>query len=184
MEPIQSSQMPQAPAAHRRSRPDPGDRLAVWLRRLRWPVVIAWLIAIVALNPIANSLSNVTNNTAAANLQSSAQSTRVVELQQAAQSGHPDVDQAVVVFARDGGLTSADLAAAADARRAVARLRSAGFGAPGPLRRSADRQAVLFVANVTSSANNETSNDTAAVQAIRRVVAGPASRAGTACRPR
>jgi putative drug exporter of the RND superfamily len=184
MEPTRSSQMPQAPAARRRSRPEPGDRFAVWLRRLRWPVVIAWLIAIVALNPIAGRLSNVTNNTPEANLQSSAQSTRVVELQQAAAEGdgevggQPDVDPAVVVFARGGRLTAADLAAAADARAAVARLRAAGLGAPGPLQRSADGQAVLFVAKVTSSANNETTDDTTAVQAIRRVVAGPASRAG------
>jgi putative drug exporter of the RND superfamily len=154
------------------------DRLAVWLRRLRWPVVIAWVLAIVALNPIAGSLSNVTNSTPEAYLPSSAPSTRVVELEQAAQSGHPDVDPAIVVLARDGGLTAADLAAATGARAAVARLRVPGLGAPGPLRPSADRKAVLFVAQVTASADNEVAFDTAAVQAIRQAVAGPASRAG------
>jgi putative drug exporter of the RND superfamily len=182
--------VPPASAVRRRSRPAPDDRLARWLRRLRWPVVIAWLLAIVALSPIAGSLSSVTNNTAEAYLPSSAPSTRVVELQQGEEGmegdgevgggrdGRPDVDPAVVVFARDSRLTAADLAAAASARAAVARLRAAGLGAPGPLRRSPDGKAVLFVAQVTASADNETSADTAAVQAIRRAVAGPAARAG------
>ena len=168
--------------SHKRTSPRSGDRLAVWLRRLRWPVVIAWLIAIVLLTHVAGTLSSVTNNTAEAYLPSSATSTKVLELQQAAEHGHPDVDPAIVVFVRDRGLTPADLAAAAEARAAVARLRSAGLGAPGPLVRSADGKAILFVAQVTASADNEQAYDTAAVQAVRRVVAGPARQAGDALR--
>jgi RND superfamily putative drug exporter len=164
--------------SHGEAGPLPGDRLAVWLRRLRWPVVLAWLIAIVALNHVAGSLSSVTNNTAEAYLPSSAPSTRVVELQQAAQHGHPDVDPAVVVFARDRGLTPGDLAAAASARAAVARVRASGLGTPGPLRRSADGTAVLFVAQVTAAPDDQTAADTAAVRAVRAAVTGPARRAG------
>ena len=62
-----------------------GDRLATWLRRLRWPMVIVWVIAIVLLEPLASGLSKVTDDTASAYLPASAASTRVAELQQAAQ---------------------------------------------------------------------------------------------------
>ena len=70
------------------------DRLAAWLRRLRWPVMIAWVIAIVLLNPLASGLSKVTNDTAAAYLPASAPSTRVAELQEAAAHGpgQPETD--------------------------------------------------------------------------------------------
>jgi putative drug exporter of the RND superfamily len=177
-EPERLATRPPVPAARPPRRPRPASRFATWLRRLRWPVVIVWILAIVALNPLASSLSKVTNNTAAAYLPSSAPSTRVVLLQQAAQRGQPDVDQAVVVFARGSGLTAADAAAAASARASVVGLRLSGLGPPGPLQRSADGQAVMFTSNVTSSANNETSRDTAAVQAIRQAVSRSASRAG------
>jgi Transposase IS116/IS110/IS902 family len=67
----------------------PTIRFARTLRRLRWPVVVAWLIAVVFLFPLANSLSGVTNNSNAANLPASAPSTRVIalELQQASRQG-------------------------------------------------------------------------------------------------
>jgi putative drug exporter of the RND superfamily len=143
-------------------------------------MVIAWLLAGVLMYSFAHSLSNVTNNSASANIPASAPSTRVVLLQQAAQRGHPGSDQATVVFARGQGLTAADLAAVASARAAVGHLagRIAGLGLPGPAQRSADGKADEFTANVTSSADDETSADTTAVQAIRQAVAGPTSRAG------
>ena len=151
----------------------------MWLRRLRWPAVIAWLVAGVLLYPLAHSLANVTNNSASANVPASAPSTRVLLLQQAAQRGQPGSDQATVVFASGTGLTAADLAAVASARTAVDRLANkvAGLRAPGPVQRSADGKAAAFTANVISPADNQTSADTTAVQAIQ-AVAGPTSRAG------
>jgi RND superfamily putative drug exporter len=159
-------------------RPAPAGRLARTLRRLRWPVLIVWVLVLVALYPLARGLSGVTNGTAAANLPASAPSTRVVQLEQA--PGQPDVDTATVVFARDGGLTAADLTTVAATRGAVASLAGhvAGLGAPGPAQRSADGQADEFTADVTAPASSETSIDTAAVQAVRGVVSGPASGAG------
>jgi putative drug exporter of the RND superfamily len=158
-------------------RPAPAGRLARTLRRLRWPVLIVWVLVLVVLYPLARGLSGVTNGTAAANLPASAPSTRVVQLEQA--PGQPDVDTATVVFARGGGLTAADLTTVAAARSAVAGLAGhvAGLGAPGPAQRSADGQADEFTADVTAPASSETSTDTAAVQAVRGVVSGPASRA-------
>jgi RND superfamily putative drug exporter len=157
--------------------PASAGRLAPTLRRLRWPVLIAWVLVLVASYPLARGLSGVTNGTAAANLPASAPSTRVVQLEQA--PGQPDVDAATVVFARGGGLTAADLTAVAAARGAVAGLAGhvQGLGAPGQAQRAADGQADEFTADVTAPASSQTSTDTAAVQAVRGVVSGPASRA-------
>jgi putative drug exporter of the RND superfamily len=165
-------------AARQHRRPASTDRLARWLRRLRWPVVIVWVLVVVLLYPVAHSLSSVENGTAQANLPPSAPSTRVVELQQA--PGQPDIDQATVVFARPGGLTAADLAAVASARAAVTLLAGhvQGLAAPGPPQRSADGQADEFTANVTSPPSDENAVDTVAVQAIRQAVGGPAGRVG------
>ncbi|HEU5418494.1 MAG TPA: MMPL family transporter [Streptosporangiaceae bacterium] len=152
------------------------DRLATALRRLRWPVVIAWILLVVALRGPASSLSAVTNNGASAYLPSSAPSTRVAELQQDA-SASTDEDQAVVVFARSRGLTAADLAAAASARSAVARL-GGPVGSPGPLRRSADGQAAQFTATVTSRPASQISVDTGAVRRISTAARSAGARAG------
>jgi RND superfamily putative drug exporter len=170
--------MPHSPDSRLPGRPAPADRLASTLRWLRWPVVIAWVLVLVVLYPLAGSLSSVTNGTAAANLPASAPSTRVVQLQQT--PGRPGVDPATVVFARGADLTDADLSAVASARAAVARLtgHTQGLGAPGRAQRSADGQADEFTVGVTAPAGSQTSTDTAAVQAIRRVVSGPASSAG------
>ena len=170
--------------ARRTRRPVSGSRFARTLRWLRWPVMIAWLIAVVFLFPLASSLSHVTNNTNAANLPASAPSTRVIalELQQASRQGpgQPQTDTAFVVFARGKGLTAADMTAITSARAAVARLarQVSGLSAPGPAQRSADGQGAVFTANVTAPANSQASADTAAVRAIRGAVGGPASRLG------
>ncbi len=172
------------PIARRTRRPVPGSRFAGTLRRLRWPLVIAWLIAIIFLFPLANSLSRVTNDSNAANLPASAPSTRAIalELQQATRhgSGQPQTDTAFVVFARGKGLTDTDMAAITSARAAVGRLagQANGLSMPSPVQRSADGQAALFTANITAPANSQANADTAAVRAIREAVAGPASRAG------
>jgi putative drug exporter of the RND superfamily len=159
-------------AQPRRTRPAPTDRLGKILRRSRWPVVIVWLLAMVAFYPSAHTLSSLANGSAAANLPSSAPSTRVVDLEQA--PGQPDVDAATVVFARSTGLTPADLSAVASARAAVGRLAThvQGLGAPGQPRRSADGKADEFTANVTTPNQSEFSTDSTAVQAIRHAVGG------------
>src|ERR1700761_2444542 len=99
--------------ARRRAPRTPGDRLATALRRLRWPVVIAWIIAIVALNGLSGRLSKATNDGASPYLPPSAAPPKGPLLQQAAAhaAGHPETDAAIVVFARGNGrLTPADQA--------------------------------------------------------------------------
>jgi putative drug exporter of the RND superfamily len=170
----------------RRTPETQGDRLATALRRLRWPVLIVWILAIVALNGLSSSLSKATNDGAAAYLPASAASTKVVLLQQAAAraaartGGQPETDAAIVVFARDGRLTPADQAAAASARGAVAGLvgHVAGITAPGAPQQSADGKAVAFTVNITEQAGSGTT-DRDAVRAIRDAIAGPAARAPT-----
>jgi hypothetical protein len=94
----------------------PDDRFATWLRRLRWPAVIAWVLAMAALYGLSGSLSGVTNDQASAYLPASAASTRVVLLQQAAaqaasRAGGQEGSAAIAVFASSGPLTPADQAA-------------------------------------------------------------------------
>jgi RND superfamily putative drug exporter len=163
----------------------PGDRLATALRRLRWPVVIAWIVAIVLLDGLSGSLSKATNDGASAYLPASAASTRVVLLQQAAAQaaahagGQPQTNAAIVVFARDDGrLTPADQAAVASARGAVAGLAGhvAGLAAPGAPTPSADGKAVAFTVDISGQASaGDTERD--AVKAIRDAIAGPAGKA-------
>ena len=163
----------------KRARRTPDDRFATVLRRLRWPVVIVWLLAIVLLNGLSSSLSKVTNDTASAYLPSSAPSTKVVLLQEAAQgSTQLETNAAVVVFARDSGLTGADMAMVASARTAVTDLVShvSGLSAPGPAQPSADGKAVQFAANITGPASSG-SVDRDAVRAIRAAVATATSHA-------
>src|ERR1700722_13673979 len=125
----------QGRVVRRRGPRTPDDWFATWLRRLRWPMVIIWLIAIVLLNPLSSGLSKVTDNSASANLPPSPQSTKVVNLQEAALRGGSD-NPAVVGFARSSGtLTPAELVVVNDARTAVARLHGhdAALGPTGPV---------------------------------------------------
>jgi putative drug exporter of the RND superfamily len=161
-------------------------RFAIALRRLRWPAVIVWLLAIVLLHGLSGSLSKVTNDTASAYLPSSAPSTKVALLQQAQGqgtqrgAGQAETNAAIVVFVRDSGLTARDRAAAAAARTAVAGLSShvAGLGLPGLAQPSADGKAIQFTVNITAPASQGSGPDRTAVQAVRGAVAGPAGQAG------
>jgi putative drug exporter of the RND superfamily len=171
---------PTAPGG-RRKRPRPEDPLGRALRWLRWPVVVVWLLAIVALNPLAGGLSKVTNNSAEAYLPSSADSTKVVELELAAKhQTNKDNDSMIAVFARSSGLTAADATAIASAHAAVTRLAHSvpGLTVPGKPVPSTDGKAVYFVANVTSPASSEYSYDSTAVREVRHAVGAAASKAG------
>src|ERR1700753_1421055 len=99
-----------APPHHHGKTPRPADdRFATWLRRLRWPVVIVWLLGIVLLFGLSSSLSKATDDGASAYLPASAASTKVVLLEEAAAKAAAHCGQqletnaAIVVFARSGG---------------------------------------------------------------------------------
>jgi putative drug exporter of the RND superfamily len=156
-------------------------RFAAALRWLRWPVVIAWIVALVFLHGLSSSLSSVTNDGASAYLPASAASTKVAVLQQAAEhtSGQPQTNAAVVVFADGAGtLTPADHAAITAARAAVAKLAGhvTGLAPPGPLQPSADGKAAVFTVNITGQASSD-DIDQNAVNAIRAAIATRAGKA-------
>ena len=150
---------------------------ATALRWLRWPVVIAWIVALVLLHGLSSTLSNVTNDGASAYLPASAASTKVAVLQQAAEhtSGQPQTNAAIVVFAdANDTLTPADHAAVTAARAAVTKLvgHVAGLAQPGPVQPSADGKAAVFTVNVTGQAISD-DIDRNAVKAIRAAIATP-----------
>jgi putative drug exporter of the RND superfamily len=162
-----------------RSPRTPDDPFATTLRRLRWPMLIIWVLAIILLFGLSSSLSRVTNNGQSAYLPSSAQSTKVVLLQQKAAQAithagrQPETDAAIVVFATDHGrLTSTDLAEINADRTAVRGLvgRVPGLARPGPIQVSSDGKAAAFTANVTGSTSSM-SVDRDAVAAIRSATA-------------
>jgi putative drug exporter of the RND superfamily len=154
------------------------DRLGVWLRRLRWPVLLAWVLLVLFLSHASSGLSQAVNNGTQAFLPASAASTRVAELEQGTSGAVSD--QATVVMVRPGGsvLGTSGLTAAASARAAVARLRVAGLTAPGSLIPSRDGKAAQFTVSVTSTTKTASQRDTAAVTAVRGAVAGPAATGG------
>ena len=139
------------------------------LRRLRWPVVIAWLLAIVALNGLSSSLSKATDDTASAYLPAAAASTKVALLQQAHSGGRSQTDTAIVVAARNSGLTTADRAALGAARTAVAGPPGrAGMAAPGPLLSSADGKAAVFGISITAPSRGGNTDRTRSRLSARR----------------
>jgi putative drug exporter of the RND superfamily len=177
----------QATGRRKRGARTPNDRFATWLRRLRWPVVIIWILAIVALNHLSSSLSDVTNDGAAAYLPTSAASTKVVQLQQEAAEaashtgGQQATNTAIAVFASDSPLTAADQAAISSARTAVAGLvgHVTGLGAPGVLQPSADGKAMVFDVVITGKTSSTSDLDRDAVKDMRNAIAGPAGKAGS-----
>ena len=72
------------------------DRLGVWLGRLRWPVLLFWVLLVLVLSHASSGLSQVVNNGTQAFLPASAASTRVAELQQGTSGAVSD--QATVVM--------------------------------------------------------------------------------------
>ena len=177
----------QTPRTRKRGARTPDDRFATWLRRLRWPVVIVWILAVVLLHGLSSSLSKATNDGASAYLPASAASTKVVLLQQAAAraalhaGGQPETNTAIAVFASSGPLTATDVAAIGSARTAVAGLAGhvAGLAAPSALLPSGDRRAAVFSVNISGQATNTGSVDRDAVRAIRAAIAKPVAAAGT-----
>jgi putative drug exporter of the RND superfamily len=156
----------------RATKPGP---FATSLRWLRWPVVVAWIVALVLLHGLSSTLSNVTNDGASAYLPASAASTKVAVLQQAAEhtSGQPQTNAAVVVFAAGNGtLTPTDHAVITAARAAVAKLAGqvTGLAPPGPVQPSADGQAAVFTVAITGQSSSD-DIDRNAVKAIRAAIA-------------
>jgi RND superfamily putative drug exporter len=76
-------------------------------RATKWITVVMWLLLVAALSPMASKLTDVSKNDAASWLPRGAEAT---EAMHRAETAFPGSDKlvAVVVYARDGGLTAAD----------------------------------------------------------------------------
>ncbi|WUH94740.1 MMPL family transporter [Streptomyces sp. NBC_00433] len=75
-------------------------------RRSKWVVLVLWLIALVALAPLAQKLMDAEKNDAASFLPGQAESTKVLEMQK---QFVPESAPAVIIYTRPGGLTPADI---------------------------------------------------------------------------
>ncbi|MFE9776717.1 MMPL family transporter [Streptomyces sp. NPDC005775] len=109
------------PDVQRRGRP--GVAALICGRRTKWLVVVLWLIVFVIASPLAQKLTDAQDNDATSWLPSSAESTQVLE---SSKDFRPEVITAIVVYAREGGLTGADNARIVDDTRQLRTLDTHG----------------------------------------------------------
>ncbi|MFD0553983.1 MMPL family transporter [Streptomyces rectiviolaceus] len=85
-------------------------RGVAWLvcgRRTKWLVVLFWLVVIVAAAPLAQKLTDAQDNQASSWLPGSAESTQVLDI---SEEFRPEQIPAIIMYAREGGLTADDRA--------------------------------------------------------------------------
>ncbi|MFE6285431.1 MMPL family transporter [Streptomyces sp. NPDC057877] len=116
-------------------------------RRAKWLVLVLWLVVLVVAAPFAQKLTDAQDNDAQSWLPRSAESTQVLEI---SEDFRPEQIPAVVVYARDSGLTTEDRARIAEDVRELKELRDHGIrGAEtrGPVfdRETDPRAAQVFV---------------------------------------
>jgi putative drug exporter of the RND superfamily len=111
--------------------------------RLKWVILVFWLVAAAVASPLAGGLTDQQDNDIASWLPGDAESTIALE-RQIALGSDPDVIPAVIVYERDGGLTAADTAAVADDARAFGQLDALDGTVVGPIP-AEDGEAVQLV---------------------------------------
>lgn len=116
-------------------------------RRTKWLIVAFWLIVLVVAAPLAGKLTDAQDNDATSWLPSSAESTQVWE---ESKGFRPEIITAIVVYARESGLTGADRTRIAEDKQQLMTLRAHGVrGAEtrGPLydSQNAPAAAQIFV---------------------------------------
>ncbi|WP_309094797.1 MMPL family transporter [Streptomyces sp.] len=116
-------------------------------RRAKWLVLVLWLVVLFVAAPFAMKLADAQDNDAASWLPGSAESTQVL---QASEDFRPEQIPAIVIYARDGGLTAQDRAAIAEDVRQLKQLRDHGVMGErtrGPVfdRQADPRAAQVFV---------------------------------------
>ncbi|WP_406089373.1 MMPL family transporter [Streptomyces sp. NBC_01013] len=101
----------------------PGVAALICGRRTKWLVVALWLIVFVIAAPLAQKLTDAQDNDATSWLPSSAESTQVLE---SSKAFRPEVITAIVVYARETGLTRTDRARIVDDTRQLRALDAHG----------------------------------------------------------
>jgi putative drug exporter of the RND superfamily len=129
-----------------------GRRLAAVVsgRRSKWLVLGVWLLLLVAGGSLGSRIGSVQNNDAETWLPSNAESTRALRVAQQ-HFTDKDTSQAVIVYARAGGLTGADRAKVQEDRERLAPLAA---GPVGPVVTSQDGAAMLFTAPLRRSSSD------------------------------
>jgi putative drug exporter of the RND superfamily len=89
-------------------------------RRSKWVVVVMWLAMMMLSFPLAQKLTDAQDNDASSWLPGSAESTQVL---QESEGFRPEAIPAIVVYARESGLTPADQKRIADDVAAMKELR-------------------------------------------------------------
>ncbi|WP_344688650.1 MMPL family transporter [Blastococcus jejuensis] len=112
-------------------------------RRLKWVILVCWLVLAALAAPLAGGLTDQQDNDIASWLPGDAESTVALE-RQIALGSDPDVVPAVLVYERQAGLTAADTEAVAEDARAFARLDALDGTVVGPIP-SEDGQALQLV---------------------------------------
>nr|WBO76784.1 MMPL family transporter [Streptomyces sp. SBE_14.2] len=92
-------------------------------RRAKWVVVVFWLVVLFIAAPFAQKLTDVQDNDAASWLPGSAESTQLLEI---SENFRPEQIPAVVVYARESGLTAEDRAAIEEDVRELKQLTAYG----------------------------------------------------------
>ena len=93
-------------------------------RRAKWVVLVLWLVLLFITAPFATKLTDAQDNDAASWLPGSAESTQVLET---SEGFRPEQIPAVVVYAREGGLTVEDRAEIAEDVRELKQTRDHGI---------------------------------------------------------
>jgi putative drug exporter of the RND superfamily len=124
-------------------------------RRTKYAVVGVWLVVLVAIGPLAGKFEDAQENDPADYLPAGAESVRMLDRL----DGFPSEDEAdaIIVFHRDGGLSSGDRAAIAEVRTginervrpAINAERSRTVAATGPARISGDGATALLTTPIT-----------------------------------
>ncbi|MDW4904300.1 MMPL family transporter [Streptomyces sp. ADMS] len=130
---------------HRKQQPGIGHYVCG--RRAKWVVLGLWLVLLILTAPFAQKLADAQDNDAASWLPGSAESTQVLRL---SEDFRPEQIPAIVVYARESGLTAADRARITEDAAQLEKLRDHGVrGAEtrGPVydRASDPRAAQIFV---------------------------------------
>jgi putative drug exporter of the RND superfamily len=111
-------------------------------RRIKYVVVLFWLVVVAVAGPLAGKLTDVEKNDAKSWLPGSAESTQVLDIQSSFTS--PDTIPAVVVYQRQSGVTDADKAKATADAQTWSRLPDLDGQVAGPVP-SADGKALSTV---------------------------------------
>lgn len=159
--------------AHTAKQPSPA-RGRQWRRAARlvpWGVLVLWLAVLALAGPSAGGLADAQRNRAVDYLPVSADSTRVAALQEALPGGQ--ATELVLVYHRDGGLSAADRARAAEQVASIARAHQlTGDGQPRGIP-SEDGATLMYPV-----ASTEPGQDDAAVDAFVEDVRGVATGGG------